>query len=147
VFRLRSKNLGGYRLDALATFMPVPVASTAGGATIAASDIGVGITSIVPAGGVDLPRTDVIASGFDYDPAAVPGTNGLTPYRGAALGQATLADLAFAVKLISGPRIDHQIGNNNSDYLQVTMKFGVLPQYFTPATFTSVITLTISNGP
>ena len=147
-FRVRCKQAVGYRLDASATFAVINTGLPAGGNSISASDIGVGISSIVYASGVDFPRTDTIASGFNYNPASVSASNGLTPFGGMASGRATLADLVSrSVKLLSGPRIDHQANNSNADYYQVTMTFGVLPQYFTPGTFSGVITLTVSDGP
>jgi hypothetical protein len=147
---LRSKNANpnGYRLDAVATFTPGAAATVNGGDTIAATDIGIGITSITPASNVDLPRADAILFGFNYDPGAVSAPDGLTPYTNAAGGKATLADLLTSKRILSGNKIaqNEPIGNPNN-YLEVTMKFGVLPQYFTPSTFSAVITLTISDGP
>jgi hypothetical protein len=135
-------------VDGQASWNAVPLAVTAGGATISASDIGVGITSIVAQSGTNMPRADVIASGFNYDPGAVTAVNGMTPFSGASMGRATLADLAVSRRVLNGNRIAGNInagGPNN--YLTVTMRFAVLPQYFTPANFTAVVTLTISNGP
>ena len=146
-FRLRSSSASGYRVDASATFTPAPTAPVAGGVTIAASDIGVGITSITLGANVITPRTDTILAGFGYDPATIVASNGVTPYVGAASGQATLADLSVGRKVLSGPKIAAGSGFVNPNYLTVTMKFGLLPQYFTPCTFTATITLTISNGP
>ena len=94
-FRLRNRVVAGYRLDAqLTSFIVTPTALADGGATIAGSDIGVGITSIVPGSSVLLPRNDVITSGFNYNPGAATSPSGLTPYQGQALGTATLNDLA-----------------------------------------------------
>ena len=151
-FRLRSRRAtatGGYRVDAQANFVPVTVAPLAGGSTISASDIGVGITSIVPAANVDMPRADLIAPGFGYDPASVLAVNGLTPFTGAIAGQATLADLNASRKILNGNRIaaNVNIGAATVNYLTVTMKFAVVPQYFTPANFSALVTLTISDGP
>src|ERR1035437_7752220 len=145
-FRLRSSNATGYRVDASATFTPAPTAPVAGGVTIAASDIGVGITSITLGANVITPRTDTILAGFGYDPTTVVASTGVTPYVGAASGQATLADLSASKTILSGPRIDTATDLTTPDYLTVTMKFGLVPQYFTPCNFTAVITLTISNG-
>ena len=148
-FRLRSKNSTGYRVDGQASFTTTLLAITAGGATAAASDVGVGITSIVPASGVSMPRSDVISNGFNYDPGSISAVNGLTPFVGASSGQATLADLAGSTKILSGNKIAANIntGAGTTNYLTVTMKFAMVPQYFTPANFSSVVTLTISNGP
>ena len=151
-FRLRSRRAtaaGGYRVDAQVNFVPTTVAPTAGGSTISASDIGVGITSIIPAANVDMPRADLVAPGFGYDPAAVLVVNGLTPFTGAGAGQATLADLIANRKILNGNRIaaNVNIGAATINFLTVTMKFAVVPQYFTPANFSALVTLTISDGP
>jgi hypothetical protein len=134
-------------VDASAVFTPTVTAPVAGGTTIAASDIGVGITSITPSANVITPRTDTILYGFGYDPTAIAAPTGVTPYLGAAFGEATLADLATSKKILSGPQIAAQSNFAQPDYLTVTMKFGLLPQYFTPGSFTATITLTISTGP
>jgi hypothetical protein len=147
-FRLRNQNNpNGYRLDATATFTPGAAATVNGGDTIAATDVGVGITSITTSANVLLPRADVILAGFNYDPSTVTAADGLTPYTNAAGGRATLADLATGKKILSGNRIATTVGTGSPNYLTVTMKFGILPQYFSPSSFSSVITLTISNGP
>jgi len=148
-FRLRSRQSTGYRVDCQATFTTTLLAVAAGGATVSAGDVGVGITSVTPASGAILPRSDVISAGFNYDPSAQSTVNGLTPFAGAASGQATLADLAAGMKILSGNKVNNTIntGSSTTNYLTVTMKFAVVPQYFTPANFSSVLTLTISNGP
>jgi hypothetical protein len=146
-FQIRNRNDTGYRLDASATFTTTTTAAVSGGATIAASDIGVGITSVIAESNVIVPRTDSILSGFNYDPTAVPVTNGLTPYRGAASGQATVSDLLTSKQILNGPKIAQTINFPQPNALTVTIKAGILPQYFTPCSFTAVITLTLSNGP
>lgn len=148
-FRLRNRVATGYRLDALLTsFIVTPTALVDGGTTIARTDIGVGITSIVAGLGVSLPRNDVITAGFNYNPGTVPAPNGLTPYKGMTLGQATLNDLGVSRKILGGNRIAGDTRLTTPDnYLTVTMAFGLMPQYFTPASFSAVLTLTISNGP
>jgi hypothetical protein len=107
--------------------------------------VGVGITSIIAGRQAIQPRADAIAQGFAYDPSTTAVTNGATPYRGRAAGEATLEDLLTPRLILSG----NQIGNNMNAhrYLEVTLRIGVLPQYFTPATFSSTITVTISTGP
>ena len=148
-FGRRATAPGGYRVDAQANFVPTTVAPVDGGSTISASDIGVGITSIIPAANADMPRADLIAAGFGYDPAAVLAVNGLTPFAGAGSGQATLADLSASRKIINGNRIapNVNIGAATTNFLTITMKFAVVPQYFTPANFSALVTLTISDGP
>lgn len=97
-----------------------------------------------------LPRTDAITYGYNYNPGTVPAPNGLTPYQGQALGTATLNDLVASKRILYGNQIaaDAKLPPPaNYNYLTVTMAFGLLPQYFTPASFSAVLTLTISNGP
>ncbi|MEO8595547.1 MAG: hypothetical protein ABI759_19670 [Candidatus Solibacter sp.] len=147
VFRLRNRNNNGYHVDASVTFSSPTTAPLAGGVTIAASDIGVGITSIVAASGVILPRADNILSGFNYNPSTVVAASGVTPFLGMASGQATLADLLASKRILYGNKIDTVTNLNTEDYLTVTMRFGLVPQYFTPGSFTATVLLTISNGP
>ena len=138
-FQLDDGGQNGYRLTASASFVPSVAATVDGGATIAARDIGIGITSATRNG----PRgSDTILAGFSYDPSTVTAIDGLTPYAGAASGSATLADLLASKTIVSGTKI-----NGNPHHVTVTMKFGLLPQYFSPSTFSAVITLTISGGP
>jgi hypothetical protein len=147
-FRIRNSNNNGNRVDATTTYSATTTAPVSGGATIAAGDIGVGITSVVPANGVNTNRSDVILPGFNYDPTAVVVTNGLTPYVGASGGQATIADLLTSKEILHGDKIAGNVNaGGNSNYLTVTLKAGILPQYFTPCSFSAVITLTISTGP
>lgn len=150
-FRVRSNNPGGYRVVAFAT--ATGIASSTSGSDMASSDIGVGIVSVVPSGNpVITPRTDVVLPGFNYDPAAVVASNGLTPYAGLAGGQATLADLLSAqssggITILSGPKIaNNQNPRAANDFLTVTLKLGVLPQYFTSSGFSGVLFLEVRNG-
>lgn len=149
-FRIRNRQAAGYRVEASATYSTAPSASVDGGVTIAPSDIGVGITSVdISRPGVLKPRVDTIAPGFNYNPSTVAGSNGLTPYTGMAAGEATLADVVSNPNLgiLSGPRIAaNQNVNGPNNYITVRLTLALLPQYFTPGTFTAVITLTIRNG-
>lgn len=150
-FRIRCADISGYRVTASAIFSAVPSAPADGGATLAASDIGVGITSVDTSNSqVIKPRTDTIAFGFGYDPGAVSAPNGLTPYTGRAAGQATVADLVASpgTTVLSGDRIAaSENPNDPNNYITVTVNLALLPQYFTPGTFTVVLTLSIMNGP
>jgi hypothetical protein len=154
-FRIRNNNATGYHVRVTsATFTPTTTDPVSGGETITASDLGVGIVSVVPSptfSGI-LPRSDVITAGFDYDPGAIAGVNGLTPYGGLAgsPSRATVQDLISTpnIKILIGNQIHtSQSTGSASNYLLVTMRFALLRQYFTPATFTGTITLRIANGP
>jgi hypothetical protein len=144
-FRIWSAAASGYSVTAVATLTVTPTATDSNGDRIRATDIGFGITSIVPGNQALTPRSDTIAPGYGYDPQAMPIINGLTPYKGAANGSATLGDLLTTKKILSGNRIS--TNENGSRYLTVTLKVGLLPQFFTPANFSGIITLTIANGP
>jgi hypothetical protein len=149
-FRLRSNKDNGYKVQASATFNVMGAGPNDGGLTVSASDIGVGITGLVFGPAVKKPRTDVIAPGFDYNPTAVSAVNGLTPYAGMALGQATLADILANpnTTILSGPKIaNNQHFNPPANTITVTMTFGLVGQFFTPATLSGVLTLTIVDGP
>jgi hypothetical protein len=141
--RLRCACNPGYHLKAsLVSFTVTPTAPVSGGTSISRSDIGMGITSITGA------ATGTIVSGFNYNPSTATVTNGLTPFTGAASGQATLNDIAAGnVNIFSGPKI---AGNENltggassSNFVALTFTFAVLPQYWTPATVNAVINLQI----
>jgi hypothetical protein len=149
-FRLRCMGAAGYQLAASAVYSMVGTAPDDGGRAIAASDIGVGITAIdTSKADVLKPRADTIGSGFDYDPAALTADNGLTPYTGMANGQATIADFVGGppVTFLTGPQVaadDNPSGPSN--FITVIMTFALVPQYFTPGTFTAIITLTITQS-
>jgi hypothetical protein len=152
-YRIRSNHVNGYRLRVVAaTFNPALTAGADGGMTISASDIGVGLTSVALAPGFTgiTPRADVITSGLNYNPSHVTAANGLTPFAGLASGQATLQDLIDNPNLtiLSGNRIHpNQLAAGAANFLTITLTFGVVRQYFTPATFTATLTLEIVDGP
>ena len=148
-FRIRCKSNTGYHITAtLLGFNVVPIDPAQGGATVSSSDVGIGITFVdASASSVITPRLDTIAGGFSYDPGSVTAVNGLGPYKGMALGQATLSDLT-GTNILSGPRIAaNENASGTTNFITVTMKLGLLREYFTPASFSAVIGLTISNGP
>jgi hypothetical protein len=147
-FRLRSGSLTGYRVTASVSFTSTLAAPLGGGATLSAGDIGVGITQVDTSPlGVLKPRTDTIASGFAYDPGTVVAVNGLTSFSGRASGQATLQDIVNnpGISILSGPTIGLTDLVLSDNFLTVTMRFAVHRQYFTPASVSAVLTLTIVN--
>src|SRR5262245_60076894 len=149
-FRIRSNNDNGYKVQASAVFNVITTGLADGGAGLSASDIGVGISSLVNGPSVKTPRVDTIAAGFDYNPSTVPAVNGLTPYNGMTSGRATIADIVANPNLtiLSGPKIANNQGTNNqTNFITVTITFGLVGQFFTPSTFSGILTLTIVNGP
>lgn len=149
-FRIRSNSNNGYKVRASASFTAVNTSSVDGGSTVSASDIGVGISSLVIGQNVGGPRVDTITPGFAYNPAAVSAVNGMTPYTGLASGKATLADILASpnITILAGPKIS---GNENfntpGNFITVTITLGLLGQFFTPATLSGILTLTIVDGP
>lgn len=146
-FLLRDRSVAprdpGYRLDAVLASFTAPPASEAG-ISISAADIGVGITSVQAGPNALAPRNDVVAPLFDYDPGAIVATNGLTPYT----GRGTLASLAFSTRMLSGSTIGEDVKlDTPGNFVTATMKFGLLPQYWSPGPFSATILLTISKGP
>jgi hypothetical protein len=126
-----------YRVRAVATFVFTPATPTQQGRTLTASDIGVGIASVSPAGRAGSSERHRIAAGFDYDPAVVNRADGVIPYQGATVGRATLADLLAGREILRGEK--------RGD-LVLTIKLGVLSQFVTPGTFSGTIMLAVSDG-
>jgi hypothetical protein len=149
-FRIRTDNNNGYKVQVSAVFNAITSSPVDGGSTITASDIGVGISSLAFGSSVQDPRSDNIAAGFNYDPSAVSAANGLTPYTGMASGRATLADLVANPNLtiLSGPKISNNDGTTHpTNFITVTMTFGLIGQFFTPSTLSGILTLSIVDGP
>jgi hypothetical protein len=127
----------GYEVTAVSNFVFTPTASAAGGKTIAASDVGVGITAISSTSGPNSAMT--ISAGFDYDPATVNGTNGSSPYTGAVNGRATLSDLLpgrIVLKIIPAGLL-----TGGTAALSLTVKMAAQPQFLTPGGFSGTVTL------
>jgi len=142
--RLRSSK--AYVLSAQTTALAfTALGSTDGGTTIAATDIGFGITAIVNTG-VNVAntgtRTDTIVAKFSYTGGYPAVVNGLTPFLAGT--NATLNDISANTQILSGSRISNK-GNisTNNNFILATLGLATLPQYFTPNTdFSTTITLT-----
>ncbi len=128
----------GYRVSAVASLVVTP--ATSGGKSLTAADIGVGILSVSSARGAN---TVAIAPGFDYDPAAVSGKNGAAPYTGAATGRAALTDLLSGREILRAEKMPGGRHPANPVDLDLTFKLAVVPQFFSPGSFSGTITLTV----
>lgn len=117
---------------ASAVFTFVPSAPADGGRTISAGDIGVGITAVASS------EPLAITPGFAYDPATTRGERGANPYRGAEAGHATLDDLRTPRLILTAASAAAAVERP----ITVTLTFGIVPQFFTPGTFTITVTLT-----
>jgi len=80
----------GYRVTGISSFVFTPTVPAAGGKSVTAADLLVGITSVSSSPGAS--SNVAIAAGFNYDPAAIRGAGGTNAVSGAATGRATLAD-------------------------------------------------------
>ena len=143
--RLRSNK--AYNLSAQVTALNFTGPGAAdGGATIALTDFGFGISSIDTTGAnVANAAGHTIVALFDYNPATATVTNGLTPYVPGTHG--TLNNITSSTQILSGPRISTQ-GNisTNNNFILCTLSIATLPQYFTPNTsFSTTITLTMAS--
>src|SRR5438093_293850 len=141
--RLRSNK--AYKVTAQASALNFTAAGSAdGGAALALTDVGFGVTSISAAGAnVATGHTDTITTGYDLSGGWPTPTNGLTP-----AFTKTLNDITSGVQVLNGTRISAR-GNlsTNNNFVLVTFGAATLPQFFTPNTgFSTTITLTISGN-
>ena len=147
-FQIRMRSSKAYVLSAAATALNFNgLGATDGGDTIAATDIGFGITALANTGAnvaASGARTDAIVAAFSYTGGFPVVTNGLSPFVGAT--KATLDDISSNTQILSGSRISTK-GNisTNNNFILATIGIATLPQYFTPNTdFSAVITLTVT---
>jgi hypothetical protein len=147
-FQIRMRSSKAYVLSAQATSLSFNGLGAAdGGDTIAATDIGFGITTLTNTGANVAntgSRTDTIVSKFDYTGGFPAVTNGLTPFVAGTNG--TLNDISANTQILSGSRISTK-GNisTNNNFIAATLAVSTLPQYFTPNTdFSATITLTVT---
>jgi hypothetical protein len=152
-FRLRSN--AAYKISAAVTSMTGMTDGTSSGASTTAQaiktgDIGFGFTTAIDqtglsvvGGGTSPSRTDSIVSGYDVTSGWASLSNGHTPSF-----TKTLHDIYSGTQILSGSRISSN-GDNTSDdnFLVITLGVATLPQFFTPAVFTGVVTLTIASNP
>ena len=155
VIHLRSNAV--YKLSAIVgtpTNIGTGVATVAGStlAAIQLGDIGFGISAInvlgasVVNGGSTPTRTDTVVvvptTGPNFNYTTATTTTGRMTF------PATLHDITAATMLLSGDRISASGDNGSTDnFMGVSLKFGYVPQYFTPETaFSFVVTLTIASS-
>jgi len=134
-----------YKLSAQVTANSGFGGQTDAGDNIALSDIGFGIRGLVTTGtNVVNPASHVVVTKFNYVSTGWPAaTTGVTPFVAGTNG--TLNDITGDTQILSGSRIS-KLGNiaNPDNAIQLTFGFAVLPQYFSPNSFTATITLTIA---
>lgn len=147
-FQLRLRSSKAYVLSAQATSLAFNgLGSPDGGDTIAAGDIGFGITTMANTGANVAnsgSRTETIPSLYNFTGGFPAVSNGLTPFVPGTHG--TLTDIASNTQILSGSRISVK-GNisTNNNFIGAALAVATLPQYFTPNTdFSTTITLTMT---
>jgi hypothetical protein len=140
---LRLRSNVSYTLKMSTAPMSYSGGSDADSVTLA--DVGFGITSAArDSGGGVATGTDTIASGNGNPTTngAVSGTTGRFVYTSGF----SLTDYTTSTTLLSGPRIMKAAApTGNTNGLVVNTVFAVKPQFFTPGSFSTAVTFTIST--
>ncbi|HJQ27526.1 MAG TPA: hypothetical protein VKA60_26810 [Blastocatellia bacterium] len=115
--------------------------------SVTLADVGFGVTSATrDSGGGVASGTDTIASGSG-DPTS--GSNGATSGstgRYVYNSGFSLGDYSSATTLLTGPRVmQAAVPTGSTNGLVVNTVFAVKPQFFTPGSFSTSVTFTISN--
>lgn len=116
--------------------------------SVTLADIGFGVTSAVrDSGGGVATGTDTIAATASGDPTtAARGSVNVTTGRYTYVTGASLANYTTSTTILTGPRImNAMVSTGNSNGLVVQTMFVVKPQFFTPGSFSTSVTFTISN--
>jgi hypothetical protein len=115
--------------------------------SVTLADIGFGmISSVRDSGGGVATGTDTIAASANGDPAS--GAFGAVNAAGRYVYNAghALSNYTTSTTILSGPRImNAMVPTGNTNGLVVTTRFAVKPQFFTPGSFSTSVTFTISN--
>jgi hypothetical protein len=111
-------------------------------------DIGFGVTSATrDSGGGVASGTDTIAAAANGDPSS--GSNGsvdATSGRYVYNSGHSLENYTSSTTVLTGPRVmNAMVGSANTNGLVVTTMFSLKPQFFTPGSFSTSVTFTISN--
>lgn len=116
--------------------------------SVTLADIGFGVTATArDSGGGVASGTDTIAATANGDPTSgangsVDGTTGRYTY---VTGH-SLANYTSSTTVLTGPRVmNAMVGTGNTNGLVVSTMFSVKPQFFTPGSFSTSVTFTISN--
>jgi hypothetical protein len=128
-------------------------AMTYGGGTpdtqsVTLADIGFGVTSATrDSGGGVATGTDNIAAAVSGDPtSATNGSVNTTTGRYTYNGSFSLNSFTTSTTILTGPRImNAMVPSGNLNGLVVTTVFAIKPQFFTPGSFSTSVTFTISN--
>src|SRR5262245_53957788 len=114
--------------------------------SVTLADIGFGVMSATRDSGGIASGTDTIAASASGDPTS--GANGGPNAAGRYVYNAnhSLNHYTSSTTILSGPRINNaMVPTANTNGLVVTTMFSVKPQFFTPGSFSTAVTFTISN--
>lgn len=116
--------------------------------SVTLADIGFGVsTATRDSGGGVATGTDTIAATASGDPTlgtngSISGTTGRYTYNAGH----SLANYTSSTTVLTGPRImNAMVPSANTNGLVVTTIFAIKPQFFTPGSFSTSVTFTISN--
>lgn len=144
---LRLRSNVSYTLKATAAAITYG-SGTPDSSSVTLADIGFGIiTATRDSGGGVAAGTDTIAATANGDPTlgsngAVDGVTGRYTYNAAH----SLANYTTSTTVLTGPRImNAMVPAGNTNGLVVTSMFAIKPQFFTPGSFSTSVTFTISN--
>jgi hypothetical protein len=123
-------------------------AGTPDASSVTLADIGFGVTAATrDSGGGVAAGADTIAATANGDPTSgsngsVDGVTGRYTY----VAGHSLANYTSSTTVLTGPRVmNAMVGSGNTNGLVVTTMFSVKPQFFTPGSFSTSVTFTISN--
>jgi hypothetical protein len=120
----------GYHIQALSSFVFTPSAPEAGGKSVAAKDIGIGIIGLSSTA-MALGNA-AITTGFNQDPTA-PTT-----------GQASLGDLLSGIQVLQVGKMPAVSLPASGGFLTMTLKLAVPKKFFTPGAFSGTVTLIVT---
>jgi hypothetical protein len=134
----RSTGELGYRVTAISSFAFTPSMPAAGGKSVTAADLLVGVSDVYSSlgGGSNA----AIAAGFNYDPSAIRVAGGTS----AATGRPTLADLLPGREILRAAKSTGAIPASGGT-LNVSVRLAVPNQFFTPGSFSGTISLIVSQ--
>ncbi|HYP27490.1 MAG TPA: hypothetical protein VE262_12300 [Blastocatellia bacterium] len=116
--------------------------------SVTLADIGFGVTSAVRDSGSGVASgTDTIAATASGDPtSAARGSVNATTGRYTYVTGASLANYTTSTTIVSGPRImNAMVPTGNTSGLVILTTFAIKPQFFTPGSFSTSVTFTVSN--
>jgi hypothetical protein len=144
---LRLRSNVSYTLKTSAAAMTYG-SGTPDASSVTLADIGFGLTTATrDSGGGVAAGTDTVAATADGDPTlgangSVDGVTGRYIY----VAGHSLANYTTSTTVLTGPRVmNAMVASGNTNGLVVTTIMSIKPQFFTPGSFSTSVTFTISN--